>query len=819
MKIHLDQGSLEGIVDKHVVEILSRWEVSRRLKRLGMYKRICAAIRKYQSDLKTIFLPILITDFSETISIKIRGSKMEKNEVDKLKEFLRMVKDSDIEYHKIELKELVEEVMRELHEGNMYEFTKAVLEIIEEAHGKIVDEIDDHIRCVILDYTKKSTLERSELGAAIYNFTDKKISDEVKELFKNGVNSVPRFRLSSYDVKKRVEEALLNYLRQFRSKYSWRYINEEDVLNWLEGAMKLEGISENLEFYQRVKEGYKGLMEEIKLLYGTGEGKGMTEDELRKKLEVEGTIIVHCDKNLGMSMFSLETMRKADEKLMEQLGATAVEEGKKEVLEEVFAKIRSFEESLDDDQIEYLDFVYQDRDVSRCEIIFPFLRSTHKIQKMTAKEIEEKDLSSLKFRPVVDSKRWATRGYAELMMKMLRKAVAEILDLAGPIMGEMKVKNGWEFSSEVKEYEFQEKFGIMLSCDIQEAYSNVTAVMIKTSIEVVCKFLGYEEWRKDLMKKIIDLVLDNNYVETSTGIYLFKPVLPMGYKCSGECLDIVGVAGEITKLFNLGKIGADKFGLPVSELTNYPEDLVEIGVEKESSMARGVRKYKRYVDDTFGIVSGEQVEVISDGIMAIGFMFPAGLIINLDLNVWKAEFLDVFCWKSLTGDYVSTMMKRNSKVPFGHIKKKSDHPEKYKLKSLLGELLRNRRIASDEGIVEVIDICIVEDFISIGYTRRIVEEELQTCMEKIETNYSSEFVKKALDNERKIQFGGSVVYNGDYEYNRVLEGFIRMTKPENAPHIVSRPGNKLKSIAYSKRRYLKRQQEDTGKQLKKYYKK
>ena len=404
MKIHLDQGSLEGIVDKHVVEILSRWEVSRRLKRLGMYKRICAAIRKYQSDLKTIFLPILITDFSETISIKIRGSKMEKNEVDKLKEFLRMVKDSDIEYHKIELKELVEEVMRELHEGNMYEVTKAVLEIIEEAHGKIVDEIDDHIRCVILENTKKSTLERSELGAAIYNFTDKKISDEVKELFKNGVNSVPRFRLSSYDVKKRVEEALLNYLRQFRSKYSWRYINEEDVLNWLEGAMKLEGISENLEFYQRVKEGYKGLMEEIKLLYGTGEGKGMTEDELRKKLEVEGTIIVHCDKNLGMSMFSLETMRKADEELMEQLGATAVEEGKKEVLEEVFAKIRSFEESLDDDQIEYLDFVYQDRDVSRCEIIFPFLRSTHKIQKMTAKEIEEKDLSSLKFRPVVDSK-------------------------------------------------------------------------------------------------------------------------------------------------------------------------------------------------------------------------------------------------------------------------------------------------------------------------------------------------------------------------------------------------------------------------------
>ena len=106
-----------------------------------------------------------------------------------------------------------------------------------------------------------------------------------------------------------------------------------------------------------------------------------------------------------------------------------------------------------------------------------------------------------------------------------------------------------------------------------------------------------------------------------------------------------------------------------------------------------------------------------------------------------------------------------------------------------------------------------------GYTRTIVEEELETCMEKIETNYSSEFVKKALDNERKTQFGGSIVYNGDYEYNRVLEGFIRMTKPENAPQIVSRPGNKLKNIACFKRRYLKRQQEDTGISLKKHYKK
>ena len=117
----------------------------------------------------------------------------------------------------------------------------------------------------------------------------------------------------------------------------------------------------------------------------------------------------------------------------------------------------------------------------------------------------------------------------------------------------------------------------------------------------------------------------------------------MGYKLSGECLDIVGVAGEITKLLNLGKVDVSIFGLPISELTNYPEEFVDNGVEKESSMARGVRKYKRYVDDTYGIVSGAQVRDIIDGTLSIAFMFPAGLVINLDLNVWNTEFLDVFC--------------------------------------------------------------------------------------------------------------------------------------------------------------------------------
>ena len=36
-------------------------------------------------------------------------------------------------------------------------------------------------------------------------------------------------------------------------------------------------------------------------------------------------------------------------------------------------------------------------------------------------------------------------------------------------------------------------------------------------------------------------------------------------------------------------------------------------------------------------------------------------------------------------------MKRSAEVPVGHVRRGSSHPERYKLQSLLGEMLRGRR--------------------------------------------------------------------------------------------------------------------------------
>ena len=50
------------------------------------------------------------------------------------------------------------------------------------------------------------------------------------------------------------------------------------------------------------------------------------------------------------------------------------------------------------------------------------------------------------------------------------------------------MKNGWRFSRVMQDFIFEEDFGVMVSADI-------TSRMINESIEIVCRFIGYQEWK------------------------------------------------------------------------------------------------------------------------------------------------------------------------------------------------------------------------------------------------------------------------------------------------------------------------------------
>ena len=133
---------------------------------------------------------------------------------------------------------------------------------------------------------------------------------------------------------------------------------------------------------------------------------------------------------------------------------------------------------------------------------------------------------------------------------------------------------------------------------------------------------------------------------------------------------------------------------------------------------------------------------------------------------------------------LSTLMKKDGDVPVGHIRRESSHPEKYKLQSLLGEMLRGSRLASDEELITLSDKCIAHEFQSIGYSRREVDEAMENAKKKVDENYSPMFVKMNDDEGRRYFSYGLwlwlwlwLVYNKNYQYGEVVMNFIDRIKP------------------------------------------
>lgn len=119
----------------------------------------------------------------------------------------------------------------------------------------------------------------------------------------------------------------------------------------------------------------------------------------------------------------------------------------------------------------------------------------------------------------------------------------------------------------------------------------------------------------------------------------------MGYELSGEALDLVALAEEMTVLFHLG--GDEevlKARAKLGELKQFPDEFVDNSVQSELNMAKGVKVFKRYVDDTHTQIAGSKKEVLH-GILAVGYIYPANLVISMNLNIWHSTFLDVLAWK------------------------------------------------------------------------------------------------------------------------------------------------------------------------------
>ena len=811
MFVDLGKEALEVIVRDVVKDMMGQIAgmSNRKVKKNRWYIAVRNIIQEYQQNVKEEFLPVLLSDFSTRMVVKFSGNKLSEDDKEKIRKFMQMVKKSDMKSVEAEVLKKIDKLKENGGSEEWGEKMEAVKKVFSDGHTWILRKLELHIRSVISDAMYKNSVQRSSIEVMLYNFVDGEVPESVNKLLKNGMGSVPSTRLTKKEIDKRVDDALLEYLIRLgrRSICGHAVIQPKDIQDWITQVKRINIDQESKNFIETLETTLPALKVELDLVYC--EMDLDSKEEIVEKLEKEGCVLVMCDKNMGMSLFTLETMRKADQALMKQLGAVRQESSKEEIMRKVMVDIKEFEKELTKEQREYLDSRYPGRQVDRREVAFPFLKCLHKIQKMSEVEIKNKDVTNIKFRPVVDAKQWLTRNYAEVVMNMMRNACNILVENGGEVMKGMKPKDGWRFAVEIREYEVQEEFDVNVTADIEEAYTNITDEMIKKAIVIVCRTVGFKDWKVEMMKKLVDLVLEENYAETSGGLYKFKKVLPMGYKLSGESLDIVALAEEMA---TLGKFGGDQeVRVKLGELRNYPEEFVNISIQQELSMSRGIKKFKRYVDDIHAQIAGTEEQILN-GILALGFMYPQSLVLSVDLNIWHSSFLDAFVWKNLSSGTISTVMKRSADVPVGHVRRGSTHPEKYKLQSLLGEMLRGRRLASDEEMVALSDKCIAYEFQSIGYSRLEVKHAMEEAKKKVENNYSRQFVRINEDGERRyFSYGGGMIFNKNYQYAEVLLNYIENIKPRGEPGIMLLPDVKINRLAYTKKRYLERQEEDKKK--------
>ena len=105
MKIVINIQSMTNIVERTTSSIKLKLGVeSRRQRRSGWYRRILAVIDQYKKNIIEKLLPVIIQDFSGSISVKMRGGKMEVEEVEKLKKFKVMIEESNDRKYKEVLK-------------------------------------------------------------------------------------------------------------------------------------------------------------------------------------------------------------------------------------------------------------------------------------------------------------------------------------------------------------------------------------------------------------------------------------------------------------------------------------------------------------------------------------------------------------------------------------------------------------------------------------------------------------------------------------------------------------------------------------------
>ena len=585
-------------------------------------------------------------------------------------------------------------------------------------------------------------------------------------------------------------------------------INHWRVKKWLDAAIgdiDEDTEEEHISYYKHVRENLDKAVKIIKWNADESQCELRAKD-IKLSTEISGAVFILADKNYGMSLIPVETMLQAETNMLKELDAKRTNYDTKDIIKAVEEKIRKFEQSLCLGARQHVDSMDIDRFGRPKEIKVPFLKLNAKLHKMKSEDINNKDLSKLKFRPVQDSSSWIMKPYAVLLMTLLRDLMNAVKTKYNSI-SKIASEDGSQISKDMRLLKLlDEKSKMFISSDMSSAYTNIFKDDVFKAVIIATELLQVNDWRRNLILRLIELVLGNNYIESSTGIYQLGDCLPMGSSASQDCLNIVGMISEFALFENA--TSEDEIKVTIDD--NFDVEIVmEKKMKKNLSLTNSeksqLKLYKRYIDDTHSVLSGENLSEMKSVIIKVLQAYPKNLVMNATLSLLNFSHLDCLGFCGFSKNQITTIVRKNFTAPINIVPSQSNCPVSNKYSIILSEMLRYRRICSSSQFINMNENFLFTEMIKVGYSVGEMKIKFTRSREYISDNYNELTFNKRCEYSKDFDdtFCGKVTFDKQSGSHKVVKALMMGDGKLRLKTVVV-PSSKIKTYLISRRKHLKK---------------
>ena len=542
----------------------------------------------------------------------------------------------------------------------------------------------------------------------IYNFTDSLIDEDTQGLLSMGPKHIPSLPCGMEGSKSRI------YL--FSARFAlWVRINFERNPTDAKIGQSVS-LSEAVSLLQYLDSSakpdystfYKGLLHEMLVADSEWVGRSCGSGSPCNSFAApSGTVFIPADKGMGVALVYVHTLLEAEVKILESMHAVISPfEDACSILQFVNTKEAEFRASLSPPQIDFMK-PYKPFPINQQEV--PFLKLSAKVQKLTPEQIRNKDAHLLSFRPICDSTTYTLNPASLALFKLLCSFKHGLFNRF-PSLKLILPLSGQHYVQELEELQCFPSgslpYHIFFSADLKDAYTNCTLEHLKSCFLFLASVIDEPLWRQDLVVKLADLVLSNNFVEAGCRFYLTGSMLPIGSSCSGEALDIIALAGELVYIVN-------------PPLSDASIALMPDYIKPYSAPSSDILKhhtYSRYRDDTMVIASGRDPVSILESIVHIsGRIFPTSIPICLEISTFFSSFLDVCFFPNFSARRLSSFLRLNFDKPSTIRHSSSNTPQRLLIAPCLTNTIRALRTCSDQFVFATTKELFIEEYVKLGY--------------------------------------------------------------------------------------------------------